>query len=63
MGMCSRRLNKSVRSNGNIVRFDTSTNEYGVLAATGIIRTYYMPDPAVHLQPTNLDYFHGECAK
>lgn len=52
-----------IRGQGDIVRFDPTTDEYGVLAANGEIRTYFKPQPAEHGHPINLDYFHAECAR
>ena len=39
------------------VRFDITTEEFGIVDALGYIRTYFIPDPAVHAYPTNYDYF------
>jgi hypothetical protein len=47
---------EKVRPNGDIVRYNPATDEFGV-ASPSAIRTYYRPDPAVHGKPTNLDYF------
>ena len=47
---------EKVRPNGDIVRYNPTTDEFGV-ASPSTIRTYYKPDPAVHGKPTNLDYF------
>jgi pyocin large subunit-like protein len=49
-----------MRSNGDRVRYDPSTNEFGIAKPDGTIRTYFKPDPAVHGFPTNLDYFHAQ---
>lgn len=49
-----------VRPNGDIVRFDPTTDAFGVVSANGTIRTYYVPDPAVHGYSTNLDYFNAQ---
>jgi RHS repeat-associated protein len=51
---------EKVRPNGDVVRFNPATNEFGVLTKDGVLRTYYKPDPAVHGWPTNLDYFNGQ---
>ena len=51
------------RSRGDIVRYDPSTNEFGILSAAGFVRTYFKPDPAEHKHATNLDYFRTECAR
>lgn len=51
------RMLETVRTNGDIVRYDPATEEFGVLRKDGTIRTYYKPDPSVHGYPSNLDYF------
>ena len=67
------------RSRGDVIRFDLSTNEYGVLDGNRVIRTYFKPVPCgslpdakrmamrqagrCHGQMTNLDYFREECKK
>ena len=61
------------RRKGDVLRYDTKTEEFGVLSVTGIIRTYFKPVPCetlpaalrrnCHEHPTNLDYFHEECRK
>jgi filamentous hemagglutinin len=56
-GPRSSRVLESVRTNGDIVRYDPVTEEFGVLRKDGTIRTYYKPDPSVHGYPSNLDYF------
>ena len=48
---------------GDTVRFDPETDEFGVISADGIIRTYYRPDPDLHGFATNLDYFNSEKEK
>ena len=52
-----------IRTTGDILRYDSVSDEFGILAANGVIRTYYKPSPAFHLQPTNLVYFQKECLK
>jgi filamentous hemagglutinin len=47
-----------VRPNGSRVRFNQITQEYGTARATGEIITYFIPDPAVHGEASNLDYFN-----
>ena len=42
---------------GDRVHFDITTEEFGVVDAFGYIRTYFIPDPAVHGYSTNYDYF------
>ncbi|MBI3909532.1 MAG: hypothetical protein HY320_01195 [Armatimonadetes bacterium] len=48
---------------GDLVRYNPVTNEFGVLAKSGVIRSYFKPDPKVHGLPSNPDYFHAECKK
>ncbi|MEK7510081.1 MAG: peptidoglycan-binding protein [Patescibacteria group bacterium] len=48
------------RANGDIIRFDTVTEHFGIKAADGRIKTFYKPDPAIHGYPTNYDYFLGQ---
>ena len=43
----------------NVVRYNTVTGEFGIISNDGYIRTYYIPDPAEHGLPTNLDYFNA----
>lgn len=52
-----------VRSRGDVVRYDTGTDEFGVVDRNGIIRTYFKPDPRRHHKPTNYDYFLAECQR
>jgi pyocin large subunit-like protein len=52
------------RSKGDTVRFDPVTNEFGISAADGTIRTYFKPVAGIsHPEPTNLDYFYAQCLK
>ncbi len=48
------------RANGDIVRYDSTTNVFGVMDKTGAPRTFFKPDPTQHRYPTNLDYFHAQ---
>lgn len=48
------------RANGDVVRFDSATNAFGVMDKTGAPRTFFVPDPAKHGYRTNLDYFHAQ---
>ena len=48
------------RKGGDIVRFNPSTDEFGVLGSDGTIHTYYRPNPQIHGKPTNLDYFYSQ---
>ncbi len=47
---------EKTRVNGDVVRFNPWTDEFGVASRTAI-RTYYKTDPNVHGYRTNLDYF------
>lgn len=49
------------RSQGGRARYDPATQEYGAVRRDGTICTYFIPDPAIHGLPTNLDYFHAHC--
>ncbi len=50
------------RTKGDLVRFDPTTDEFGVLMVSGYIRTYFKPKPGVtHGRRTNLDYFNQTC--
>jgi RHS repeat-associated protein len=51
---------EKIRPNGDVVRFNPTTDEFGVVSGNGIVRTYYKPDPAVHGHATNLDYFNAQ---
>lgn len=51
---------EKTRPNGDVIRFNPATDEFGVVSRRGIIRTYYKPDPSVHGYPTNLDYFNAQ---
>jgi filamentous hemagglutinin len=51
---------EKTRANGDIVRFNPVTDEFGVVSAKGPIRTYYKPDPSVHGKASNLDYFNDQ---
>lgn len=62
------------RTQGDLVRYNPVTEEFGVADVAGVIRTYYKPvpqhlappgtDPAkTHTFPTNLDYFLDACSR
>lgn len=59
-GRPSQGILEIVRTNGDIVRYNTSTNEFGIITQDGIIRTYFKPDPAVHGYPSNMEYFYAQ---
>jgi hypothetical protein len=45
-----------MRTNGDIVRLNRSTNEFGIITSEGIVRTYFEPNPAITGR-SNLQYF------
>jgi filamentous hemagglutinin len=47
----------------DVIRYNYSTNEIGVLTAFGVIRTYFKPDPAEHYLPHNMDYYLVNCVQ
>jgi RHS repeat-associated protein len=49
-----------VRPNGDIVRFNPTSDAFGVSKSDGVPKTYFVPDPAVHGYETNLDYFDAQ---
>lgn len=46
---------------GDIVKFDSQTNEFASLSPDNYIKTYYVPDPYEHMAPTNRRYFERQC--
>jgi pyocin large subunit-like protein len=66
-------LRECTRKRGDFLRYNTITEEFGILSGSGVIRTYFRPVPCVtlppaarvhcHGHPTNLDYFRAECKK
>lgn len=49
--------------NGDLVRYDEAGNVFAILARDRFIKTCYRPDPSVHGERTNLDYYLKEKAK
>ena len=57
------------KSNGDLLRFDSTSEEFGVISGNGVIRTYYKlvycgslrHIKGCHKQPTHLAYFQREC--
>ena len=45
-GLMGPNIYQGVRSNGDIIRFNEVTNEFGIARSDGVIRTYYISDPA-----------------
>jgi len=67
-------LLQCTRKQGDIVRYNVATTEFGVLSSRGIIRTYFKAKPCASLPPTapkvgchgysdNLQYFKIECLR
>lgn len=48
---------------GDYIRYNAKTHEFGVIANDGFIRTYVILDPGDHAYSTNAGYFLAECAK
>lgn len=46
---------------GDIVRYNLSTGEFGVLGMNGTILTYYLLDPLN--KAANMNYFNTNCAR
>jgi hypothetical protein len=53
-------LSKVRAANGDTIIYNPSTNEFAVVTSSGIIRTYFKPDPAIHGYQTNLDYYNAQ---
>jgi pyocin large subunit-like protein len=51
------------RSNGDIVRYDRVTDEFGILSSDRHVLTYFKPDVRTHGRASNLEYFQRECSK
>ncbi len=49
-----------IRSNGETVYYNPSTNTFAVKRVDGVSRTMFKPDPADHGVKTNLDYFNAQ---
>lgn len=67
-------LMECTRKKGDVLRYDTLTAEFGVLAASGMIRTYFKPIPCsslpagvpktrCHRHADNVAYFQFECGR
>lgn len=48
---------------GDRIRYNGRTEEYGVLRADNVIRTYYKLTDAITICGSGYAYFIGECAK
>lgn len=51
------------RGNGDILRYNEVTQEFGIMTAMGIVRTYFKPDPDRHGMISNLEYFESGCTE
>lgn len=57
-------VHECTRSNGQVLRYNPVTNEFGILTPERRILTYYKPNPWNRTKyPTNLDYFMEQCKK
>lgn len=65
-------MREHLRANGMRVRYDPSTDEFGVLYTWGYVATYFKPIPApnipvnqrtreMHGYRTNMQYFTAQC--
>jgi len=53
---------ESIRSNdGDIIRYDQATENFAVMRADGVIRTFFRPTKHWHGLSSNLEYFQREC--
>jgi pyocin large subunit-like protein len=46
-----------------IIRYNSATEEFGVLRQDGYIKTYFKPNPHEHAAGTNYDYYLLNCRK
>ena len=46
-----------------VIRWDTSTDEFGICDFSGHVTTYFIADPARHKQGDNLAYFRRRIAQ
>jgi len=53
-------VHEKTRSNGDVIRYNEHTEEFGVLRPNGGIRTFFRPDPAEHGYRSNLEYFNAQ---
>lgn len=51
------------RAGGDLLRFDCKTDEFGLLDAAGVIRSYFRPERSRHKLPSNLHYMCIECRR
>ncbi len=48
---------------GDKIRYNPHTEEWGVLSSANVIRTYYILTTAIIIHGSGMNYFHSECAK
>ena len=48
------------RENGDIIRFNKRTEEFGIAREDGTIRTYFRPDPNINGGRTPLEYYNAQ---
>jgi pyocin large subunit-like protein len=54
-------MNECVRQQGDVVRYDSASEEFAVFSVDGFIRTYMKASVAVHGLSSNIAYFRQEC--
>jgi hypothetical protein len=62
-GECTENMRQCRNSRGDVVRFDTITEEFGIRSSDGYVRTYYIPNPLEHQRTSNASYFVSNCVK
>lgn len=60
---CPRAMAEGLRANGDLIRFDPSTQHFGVMDKGGVILTFFPADTAVHKDGSNADYFIKQIQK
>ena len=48
---------------GDKIRYNPHTDEWGVLSAANVLRTYYILTDAIIIHGNGMNYFLSECAK
>lgn len=43
--------------------YDPDTNTFGSYNANGTTKTFFKPDPAIHKEPTNMDYWNKQAGR
>lgn len=61
MGPLRDGVRECVRANGDLVRFDPRTNEFGILSTSGCIATFMIVRPLASSRKTSLQYFLEQC--